>query len=260
MPCRLPSSACLIFSCLFFLPAFAAAQPAKGAKAAQAAQSHPLDEPLRLLGQAQQVFAGVKDYSCTMIKQERIAGTLSPQHVVSVAIRQEPFSVYLKWLQPKACVGQEACYVAGKNDGKMRAKSHGILGTVGFVSVDPDDPRAKKTSNHTITESGIANLLKRFHERWQSELKFNRVAVQIGEFEYNKRRCTRVELTYKEQIPGMQYYRNVVYFDKELHIPIRVELYDWPKAGGTKGGDVIELYSYINIKLNAGLPAATWEK
>src|SRR5437870_3405952 len=114
--------------------------------------AHPMDEPLRLLGRAQQAFVNVQDYSCTLIKQERIAGTLTPVHVVSMMVRNQPFSIYLKWHQPKECVGQEACYVAGKNNGMMRAKSSGILGTVGFVSVDPNDPRARKTSNHIITE------------------------------------------------------------------------------------------------------------
>src|SRR5262249_39714935 len=36
--------------------------------------AHPLDEPLRLIARAKQVFAGVRDYTCTLIKQERIDG------------------------------------------------------------------------------------------------------------------------------------------------------------------------------------------
>ena len=222
--------------------------------------AHQMDEPLRLLGRAQQAFAAVKDYSCTLVKQERIDGELTPVHVVTMMVRNQPFSVYLKWHQPKACVGQEACYVAGANKGMMRAKSPGILGSVGFISVDPNDPRARKSSNHVITESGIGNLMKRFHERWDSEKKFDRVAVKVGEYEYNKRRCIRAETAYTQQVAGASYYRSVVYFDKENSIPIRVELYDWPKAGSAPGGDLIEMYSYINLKLNAALPDATFNK
>src|SRR5437763_11546590 len=72
---------------------------------------HSLDEPLRLLGRAQQAFASVRDYSCTMIKQERINGALSPVHVITAMIRNQPFSVYMRWHQPRACAGQEVCYV-----------------------------------------------------------------------------------------------------------------------------------------------------
>ncbi len=222
--------------------------------------AHPLDEPLRLLDRAQQAMTAVQDYSCTLIKQERIAGTLTPVHIVSMMVRQQPFSVYMKWHQPKACLGQEACYVAGKNNGMMRAKSAGLLGSVGFVSVDPNDPRAKKTSNHAINECGLSNLLTRFGERWANEKKFNRVTVKTGEYEYNKRRCIRVETAYPMNVPGEPYSRSVVYFDKEISVPIRIEVYDWPKAGGPAGGELIETYSYVNLKLNANLPDATFNK
>jgi hypothetical protein len=225
-----------------------------------AGTSHPLDEPLRLLGRAQQAFAGVRDYSCTMIKQERINGALSPVHVITAMIRNQPFSVYMRWHQPRACVGQEVCYVAGKNNGQMRAKSSGLLGTVGFVSIDPDDPRAKKTSNHSVTEAGLGNLMRRYEERWTAERQFNRVAVKVGEYEYNKRRCQRVEVTYTERVPSSTYYRGVIYFDKEIALPIRVELYGWPRNGGAPGGDLIETYSYVNLKLNPGLPDSTFNK
>lgn len=239
-----------------------AAQPPQTPRptAPAAPAAHPIDEPLRLLDNARKAFANVQDYSCTMIKQERLGGALSPVHVVTMMVRQQPFSVYLKWHQPSNCVGQEACYVAGKNNGMMRAKSPGILGTVGFVSVDPNDPRAKKTSNHTITESGIANMMARFQDRWATEKKFDRVAVKVGEYEYNKRRCIRAESAYKVNVPGSPYYRSVVYFDKETAVPVRVELYDWPKAGGPEGGELIETYSYVNLKLNAGLPETTFNK
>jgi len=256
----------------FFEPAETAATQVPGAPQpmggsapptteAPAAPAHPLDEPLRLIAQAKRAFAGVRDYTCTLIKQERLGGQLTPMHVVSMMVRNEPFSVYLKWHQPKAQVGQEACYVAGRNGGQMRAKSPGLLGTVGFVSVDPDDPRARKTSNHLITEAGIANLLKRFEKRWTGEYKLNKTQVRIGEYEYNKRRCIRVETIHPENIQGAFFcYRSVLYFDKELQVPIRVECYDWPRQGGPVGGDLIEVYSYVNLRLNAGLPDSVFNK
>src|SRR5207249_4397841 len=119
--------------------------------------------------------------------------------------------------------------------------------------------RAKKTSNHAITEAGLGNLMAKFEERWTTERKWNRVAVKSGEYEYNKRRCIRVESMYTQQVPGSPYYRSVVYFDKEIHLPIRVEVYDWPRGGAT-GGELIEVYSYINLKLNANLPDGLFNK
>ncbi len=238
---------CLGYCGLLGLIVFASASPA-------ADSGNPMDEPLRLLAQARENFAKVRDYSCTMIKRERLNGQLSPDNIILMKVRNQPFSVYLRWVEPKAMVGQEVCYVAGKNEGKMRVKSPGLLGAVGFVSLDPNDERARKSSRHTITEAGIGNLLDRYQTGWEAERKLNQTQVRIGEYEYNKRRCTRVETSLKVNPEGkLPYQRTVVYFDKELGLPIRVECYDWPRLAG-EAGELVEVYSYVNLKLNVGLP------
>ena len=234
-------------------------QPMTGAPGAAAPAANPLDEPLRLLAKSQQVFRGVRDYTCTLIKQERLSGQLQPVNIMSMMVRNQPFSIYLKWSQPRANVGQEACYVAGKNDGRMRARSTGVLGVAGFVSIDPNDPRARKSSNHSITEAGLGNLLARFDRHWRAEYAQNRTQVRIGEYEYNKRRCIRVETTHTVRVANASY-RSVVYFDKQLQLPIRVETYDWPRQGGSPAGDLLEVYNYVNLRLNVNLPDEVFNK
>jgi len=221
--------------------------------------ANPLDEPLKLLAAAQQTFRSVQDYTCTLVKQERMNGQLQPVNVMTMMVRNNPFSVYLKWFQPKAQAGQEACYVAGRNGGRMRARSRGVLGAVGFVSIDPDDPRARKSSNHSITEAGLGNLMARFDRGWRAEYNLHKTQVRLGEYEYNKRRCIRVETTRSERLQNTVY-RSVIYFDKQLKLPIRVETYDWPRQGGNPNGDLIEVYSYVNLRLNVGLPDEVFNK
>ena len=72
--------------------------------------------------------------------------------------------------------------------------------------------------------------------RWELERKLNLTEVKIGDFEYNKRRCVRVETIHPTN-PDNQFlcYRSILYFDKENHLPIRVELYDWPHGDGDPG-------------------------
>jgi negative regulator of sigma E activity len=48
-------------------------------------------------------------------------------------------------------------------------------------------------------------------------------------------------------------YRSVVYFDKQTHLPVRVETYYWPKPGTNPNGELMESYSYINMRVNVGL-------
>ncbi len=222
--------------------------------------SNPMDEPIQLIAEAQRAYAKVQDYSCTLIKKEKMDDQPPVENVMNMKIRVEPFSVNLKWTEPKAMVGQEAIYVAGKNDGNMRVKSAGLLGAVGFITLDPNDARAQKTSKHAITEAGIGNLLELYSKGWENERLWNLTQVQIAEYEFNKRRCVRVETTHTDNPDGrFLFFRNVIYFDKETKLPVRVECYDWPRNSGDKP-ELVEVYSYVNMKLNVGLTDDVFNK
>ena len=43
-----------------------------------------------------------------------------------------------------------------------------------------------------------------------------------------------------------------VYVDDELHVPIRVEGYDWPESGSSDPV-LLEEYSFTRLRLNVGL-------
>jgi hypothetical protein len=224
------------------------------AEARTADQASPLDEPLRLIGLARKACADVQDYSCTLIKRERLEGKAGlSDSVIQMLVRERPFSVNLRWQEPRDLAGQEACYVEGRNDGKMRVRSSGVLGAVGFVTLATDDPRARKSSRHAITEAGLGNLIERYAAAWQEERRLGRTTVQVASYEFNKRRCTRVEVAHPGEPDGrFAFYRSVVYFDQETHLPVRVECYDWPRFEGDKG-EPVEVYSYVNLRLNVGL-------
>jgi hypothetical protein len=221
----------------------------------------PLEQPLRLLADANQNYLGVRDYTCLFIKKEKIKDKLQPENLIEMKVRTQPFSVYMRWFGPKNLEGQEVCFVTGKNDGKMRVHSTGILGIAGFVTIDTRDPRVMDNSRHTIAEAGIGNLLARLTESWEMERRLNKTLVRIGEYSYNKRPCTRVETVHPEKM-GDRFtsYRTVVYFDKAMHLPIRIEKYDWPKPGGPPEGELLENYSYVNLQTNVGLGDAVFNR
>jgi len=218
-------------------------------------QVSPMDAPLRLIREAQQAYQNVRDYTCLLIKRERMNGRLPPQNVIEMKVRAQPFSVYLRWIEPRNEAGQEVCYVAGKNNGQMRVHPKGVLGSVaGFISLDPTDPRARQTSKRSITEAGIGNMIERFARAWEHERQLNLASqVQVAEYEYNRRRCTRVEILHPDNANGQfLYYRDIIYFDKETHLPIRLEFYDWPRQAGDPG-QLVEIYSFANMRINVGL-------
>lgn len=218
------------------------------------APASQLDVPLRLITEAQQAYANVHDYTCTFIKREQVRGQLQPEHVLQMKVRAQPFSVYLRWQAPKPLEGQEACYVVGRNNGQMRVHSTGFLGVVGWVSLDTNDPRAMENSRHTIPEAGIGNLIEKYIQRYEAEKQLNRTLVRVGEFEFAKRRCYRIETIHPNSKPGDYYaFRCVLYLDKETKLPIRSEAYDWPRQGGPPDGALLECFSYVGMKLNVGL-------
>src|SRR5438034_1377227 len=132
----------------------------------------------------------------------------------------------------------------------MRVKPGGLLAAVGFVSLDPADPRAQQTSRQSITEAGIGNLIDRVGKGWEAERKLGKPIVKIGEFEYSKRRCTRVE-TINSGLAGdlVTCGRTLIYFDKENRLPIRIECYDFPRTAG-EPSELHEVYSFVNLKVN----------
>jgi hypothetical protein len=213
-----------------------------------------MDEPLRLIAEARRAYLEVNDYTCVLVKQERLRGRLQPEHVMMMKARREPFSVYLSWSAPKSVKGQEACYVAGKHEGRMRVHPAGLLGALGFVSLEPDDPRAREDSNHPITEAGVGNLIDRFARAWEEERRLNRTQARLSEWEFHGRPCTRVETIQADPAGGrIPYYRTVLCFDRATRLPVRVECYDWPRPNGNPDGDLSEVYSYLNVRLNVGL-------
>jgi hypothetical protein len=54
------------------------------------------------------------------------------------------------------------------------------------------------------------------------------------------------------------FYRSLVYFDQENHLPIRVENYDCPKPGGDANGTLVESYSYADVRVNVRLGDETF--
>ena len=235
-------------------PGATGVSPVGATTQAPAQKASPMDTPLRLIHEAQQAYQSVQDYTCLLIKRERINGRLPPDNVMEMKVRTQPFSVYLRWLQPRSEAGQEVCYVAGRNDGKMRVRAKGVLSVAGFISLDPNDPRARQSSRRSITEAGIGNMIERFARAWENERRLNLTAdVHVAEYEYNRRRCMRVEILHPNNGNGhFLYYRDVIYFDKETHLPIRLEFYDWPRVDGDTG-QLVEVYSFANMRLNVGL-------
>jgi hypothetical protein len=238
-------------------PPGAAAQPPQTAPPPLAT----LDQALALLAESRERFAAVQDYVCTLVKRERVRGELLPENVLTLMVRNRPFSVRLVWQAPRAVKGQEVCYVAGRNRGMMRVHPVGLAGVVGFVSVDPRDPRAFKDNRHPVTAAGLGNLLDSVARQWELERTWGKTVVRIADANFHGRPCVYIETTHPDRSAGNFYgYRCVLCLDQDTRLPVYSAAYDWPHAGGDPGGDLLEAYSYLDLRCNVGLDEKAFSK
>ena len=234
--------------------------PAPAPKADATAAQNPLDQPIAWLNEAKRNYTAVRDYACTMVSRETVRGVMQEENVILFKARTQPFSVHMKWLAPRKSQNQEVCFVLGRNGNKMRVKGHGISKIAGFVSIDPTDPRVTEHSRHNIYEAGIGNLIESMLQHWELERKVGKTQVKVAEYNYNNRACLRVETTRTERRPEFYCYRSVLYLDKDSKLPVRSENYDWPRQGGSPDGDLLEMFSYVDLRFNVGLSDADFNK
>src|SRR5688572_28469945 len=111
---------------------------------------HPLEPALdRAYKALRQIERNVKDYTCTLVKRERVDGKLTEHEYMFTKVRHEPFSVYMYFLKPEDTTGREVIYVTGQNDVNLIAhEAKGIKALVGAVSLKPNSPMAMQGNRY----------------------------------------------------------------------------------------------------------------
>ncbi len=221
---------------------------------------HPLMPALRWAREGLVGIEKIQDYTATLIKKERIGNTMGEDQYIALKVRHKPFSVYLNFLAPSAVKGQECMYVEGTNNGKMWAHGTGMQEKMfGTVSLSPDGTVAMRGQRYPLTQIGILNLTRRLIEVASEDVKYGECEVKYFKgAKINDRVCTCTQVVHP--IPRKNFLFNVarIFVDDNLNIPIRYEAYDWPKvAGGAP--ELIEAYTYLNMKLNVGLTDADFD-
>ncbi|MEI6037405.1 MAG: DUF1571 domain-containing protein [Planctomycetota bacterium] len=232
-----------------------------GDAVASAAGLHPLEPALDI---AQKGLASIrnniKDYSCTVVKRERIDGKLGEHEYMFSKIRQQPFSVYLYFLGPDSVKGQEVIYADGRNDGNMLAHAgSGVRAMVGTVSLKPQSMLAMAGNRYPITELGVENLTRRLVEVAEHDRNFGECDVNFfPNAKVNGRICTCIQVTHPVPRRNFRFHLARVFIDDELTVPIRYEAYDWPQEAGGQPL-LLEEYTYMNVKTNNGFTDADFD-
>jgi hypothetical protein len=226
-----------------------------------AVAEHPLVPALRMAYSGMDnINKNIQDYTCLLVKRERIDGKLGEHQYMAVKIRNHPFSVYLSFLKPEEVAGREVIYVEGANKNELQAhEGHGIRARLGTFSFNPTSAIAMEGNRYPITQIGVANLTHRLIEVAEHDKKYGECEVQFRKgAKVNDRVCTIIEVTHPIPRRNFLFHKAVIYVDDQMNVPIRYEAYSWPKVPG--GPPVLdEEYTYVNMKLNVGLTDADFD-
>jgi hypothetical protein len=132
-------------------------------------------DPVALLDACRRKYAAeVRGYRCTLVKRERINGTLFDEEEIRVAVRQQPFAVLMLWDRGSRDA-ELAGFKLGKIEGVLYAvgENRGNLivwrPTASFLTqkqVDPTSDTPRASARFAVPESGQGHALERTYRSW----------------------------------------------------------------------------------------------
>ena len=202
----------------------------------------------------------IRDYSCIIVRQERIDGQLRPHEFMQAKVRNRrtkngkiaiPFSVHLKFLKPSTLKGREVLYVEGMNAGDMLVRNGGKRFAYITTRLKPDSNIAMRENRYPITELGIENLTRRLILSAKEHLAADCSVRVLEDATLNNRTCRELVITNNDRAQELPFKEVRVFIDQELQMPVHYEAYDWPIV---EGGEpiLLERYTYLKVKTNQG--------
>ena len=246
-------------------------EPSKVVDESESSKEHPLDPAMVMARKSLgKIKDDVRDYTCTIIRRERVNGALLDAESISCKIREPhvdddgnavPFSVYMKFRKPRAVAGREVIFVDGENNGKLIAHEGGWKGRITpTVYLEPNGALAMRGNRYPITEVGVRRLTEKLIEKGERDRARGMCDVNLLEgVKINGRVCTRLEVIHPQRLPHLDFHLARIYLDDEHGIPVRYEAYDWPLEEGERP-PLLEVYTYLDVEMNVGLQNADFDK
>ncbi|NUQ62420.1 MAG: DUF1571 domain-containing protein [Pirellulales bacterium] len=235
--------------------------PAGPGAAGAKPNEHPLVPAVRWAYQVQEgIQKNLQDYSATVAKRERLDGTLGDYEYIFLKVRQKPFSVYMYFLDPPSLKGQEVIWIEGQNNGKMWAHPPGLRNKlIGTVQIEPTGAIAMRGQRYPLTEIGLSNMVKRLIEVGERDSQYGECDVKFFQgAKINDRTCTCIQVMHPVPRRNFLFHIARIFIDEELNLPLRYESHDWPSESGGQP-QLIEEYTYINLKVNNGFTDADFD-
>jgi hypothetical protein len=221
---------------------------------ARSKESPVFERALRELKRGRDRLTKLRDYSATFVRRELVEGQLRDREKMSLKIRHEPFSVYLRWLGD----GQEALYVQGRNDNRLLVSPNtGLARFVGTLALPVSSPKVMSESRYPITEIGMLNLVERIIGEWK---QVGAAGSQWNEDKesVNGVKTRRFTVHFGSRRVNPDYSKTVLNLSVKDGYPLRIENYGWTRSG--KPGALVEYYEYRDIRPNIGLSDVAFDQ
>jgi hypothetical protein len=223
-------------------------------------EKHPLQPVVRVMrGVLDHIDQQVQDYSCTLVKRERLDDELGERQHIFMKVRQQPFSVYMQFLHPHK--DREVLYVAGMNDGDLIALDGGWKRKImAPVSLDPEGMIAMSGQKYPITRVGMRNLCEEYLKTSEEDIKYDESEVQINpNSRIGGRSATLIQVVHPKPRQAFHSHISRIFLDNELQVPLHFDAFLWPaEADGTP--PLEESYTYTNLKINQGFTSKDFDK
>lgn len=221
-------------------------------------KQHPLFLPLVEAYKSRQALKSVKDYQAEFTKREFMGRRLNTT-TMNLKLRQEPFSVYLKFVNPNA--GREVIYVQGRNQNNLLVHEVGFKAIVGTLELPPTGPDAMTDNKYPVTMIGLKTMLDKVIKQWETEGKLGEVKTQkypdaklpSGE------ECVAYESLHPTPREEFPYHITRLWIEKKSNLAIRVEQLGYPQRND-KSPPVVEEYTYSKLKVNVSLADRDFDK
>jgi hypothetical protein len=219
------------------------------------------------------IQTSVRDYTCRLIKRERIDGELQPYQLARLKVRSEqrvdgevvkPMAVFMQFLGPSRLKDRRVLYIDGQNDGQaLVRKGGGVLKNL-QLSVNPHGNAAKRESNYPITDVGFDKVVERLIELANDDIARdprgeNTKVSYFRDAKVGNRKCMHIRVIHPEESEGMQFHIASLYVDNELQLPTKLAVYGWPERAGEQP-PINEEYNYVDLRLNVGLADADFSE
>jgi hypothetical protein len=219
---------------------------------------HPLKAAIKLARQSREAAGELKDYRALFTKRELVGGRMYASEM-EMKFRKEPFSVYLKFVNPEHA-GREVLFVEGRNNNQMLAHDTGLRALVGSVAIDPRSPTALAEARHPVTQIGVENLAEGVIGIWEKESAYGECEVKYyPEAKLGEKPVIVIESSHPVRRKEFLYALTRLWLDKESRLPVRLQQYDFPPAPGAQPV-LVEDYTYTHIEPNVRLTDSDFDQ